>query len=187
MHDYSSFAVSTIDSYFQLLSKTLSRELKLPIHYSIELDTDNIADTVTDRVLELSGKNPQITLWLEELLFDNIENNKGWNLKPELKAMVKEIINRPIVHAFSNALSTDEYQTYVRNLKSSRTQLINEIHSKCNDILTSVQNHGYSKESFKGKSTSAVSFVEKLSKEKYKITDIEISKTFLKEIGRAHV
>ena len=57
LHDYSSFAVSTIDSYFQLLSKTLSRELKLPIHYSIELDTDNIADTVTDRVLELSGKN----------------------------------------------------------------------------------------------------------------------------------
>jgi ATP-dependent helicase/nuclease subunit A len=159
LHDYSSFGVSTIDSYFQVLSKTLSRELKLPIHYTIELDIDNIADTITDRVLELSGKNKQLTQWLEELLIDNIDNNKGWNIKSDLKGMVKEIINRPIVNAFSNAISVNDYQTYVRDLKNNRKNILVGIQQRIISIRDLVINSGYTSDDFKGKSKGLIALI----------------------------
>ena len=178
LHDYSSFAISTIDSYFQVLSKTLSRELKLPIHYSIELDVDNIADTITERLLEISGKNNQLTQWLEELLIDNIDNSKGWNIKPDLKLMVKEIINRPIVSLFSNALSTNDYQIYVRSLKTEKLKLINEIHDKCQLVVNSALVIGYTTDNFKGKSTSVLAYLLKICNDKSKISDKGLSASF---------
>ena len=177
LHDYSSFGVSTIDSYFQVLSKTLSRELKLPIHYTIELDIDNIADTITDRVLELSGKNKQLTQWLEELLIDNIDNNKGWNIKTDLKGMVKEIINRPIVNAFSNALSANDYQVYVRNLKNSKKPHADAILNKLIEIKSLVENNGYTAADFKGKSRGALAKLFKLIEDPTKIISFDFEKS----------
>ena len=113
---------------------------------------DNIADTITDRVLELSGKNKQLTQWLEELLIDNIDNNKGWNIKSDLKGMVKEIINRPIVNAFSNAISVNDYQTYVRDLKNNRKNILAGIQQRIIAIRDLVINSGYTSDDFKSKS-----------------------------------
>jgi len=180
LHDYSSFGVSTIDSYFQVLSKTLSRELKLPIHYTIELDIDNIADTITDRVLELSGKNKQLTQWLEELLIDNIDNNKGWNIKSDLKGMVKEIINRPIVNAFSNAISVNDYQTYVRDLKINRKNILAGIQQRIITIRDLVLNSGYKSDDFKGKSKGLIALLFKIANEEKNFLDIDYTKTIKK-------
>jgi ATP-dependent exoDNAse (exonuclease V) beta subunit len=182
LHDYSSFGVSTIDSYFQVLSKTLSRELKLPIHYTIELDIDNIADTITDRVLELSGKNKQLTEWLEELLIDNIDNNKGWNIKSDLKGMVKEIINRPIVNAFSNALSANDYQVYVRNLKNSKKPHAEAILNKLIEIKSLVESNGYTEGDFKGKSRGTIATLFKLIDDPSKIISLDFEKSIKKAI-----
>lgn len=91
LHEYSSFSISTIDSYFQILSRTLARELKLPVKYNIELDLDSVCNAVADKLLDKTGSNPQITSWLEELLIDRIDNGKNWNIRNDLKNMVKQL------------------------------------------------------------------------------------------------
>ena len=64
LHHYSSFAISTIDSYFQVLARTLARELLLPLKYNIELDTEYICKNTTNNLLDEAGKDEQITSWL---------------------------------------------------------------------------------------------------------------------------
>jgi ATP-dependent exoDNAse (exonuclease V) beta subunit len=92
LHDYSSFHISTIDSFFQSLSRVLAREMLLPMKYEIELDTEAICRDVTELLLDEAGKNKTITEWLEELLYDRIENGKSWNINAELKKMTRQLL-----------------------------------------------------------------------------------------------
>lgn len=92
LHDYSSFHISTIDSFFQSLSRLLAREMLLPMKYEIELDTEAICRDVTELLLDEAGKNTAITNWLEELLLNRIENGKNWNINAELKNMTRQLL-----------------------------------------------------------------------------------------------
>ena len=50
MHDYSSFCVSTIDAFVQKLSRSFARDLGLPSQYSVSIDTDEVAETLTEQL-----------------------------------------------------------------------------------------------------------------------------------------
>ena len=40
LHDYSSFSVSTIDSFFQKILRALAREINLPLNMEVEVEMD---------------------------------------------------------------------------------------------------------------------------------------------------
>ena len=48
MHDYSSFCVSTIDAFVQKLSRSFAHDLGLPNQYTVSIDTEEVADTITE-------------------------------------------------------------------------------------------------------------------------------------------
>lgn len=50
MHDYSSFCVSTIDAFVQKLSRTFANDLGLPSQYTVSIDTDEVAEAVTENI-----------------------------------------------------------------------------------------------------------------------------------------
>ena len=50
MHDYSSFCVSTIDAFVQKLSRTFANDLGLPSKYTVSIDTDEVAEAVTENI-----------------------------------------------------------------------------------------------------------------------------------------
>ena len=52
LHDYSAFAVSTIDKFFQQTLKAFSREIGQFASYQIELDRDSLIAESVDRVLD---------------------------------------------------------------------------------------------------------------------------------------
>lgn len=54
IHDYSFFSVSTIDSFFQKIVKSFTRETGIQYNYEIELDTDSVISKAVDDLLVLS-------------------------------------------------------------------------------------------------------------------------------------
>ena len=59
IHDYSSFCVSTIDSFVQKLARTFARDLDLPSQYTVSIDEDDIAATIVDNLaMRISDSNP---------------------------------------------------------------------------------------------------------------------------------
>ena len=59
IHDYSSFCVSTIDSFVQKLARTFARDLNLPSQYTVSIDEDDIAATIVDNLaMRISSSNP---------------------------------------------------------------------------------------------------------------------------------
>lgn len=75
LHDYSSFNVSTIDSFFQQTMRAFTREIGLPGGYNIEMDQEAVLTEVIDNMIaNLDGPDKRELLgWLVRFAEEKIE------------------------------------------------------------------------------------------------------------------
>ncbi|MCQ2145393.1 MAG: UvrD-helicase domain-containing protein [Bacteroidales bacterium] len=94
LHDYSAFAISTIDKFFQQTLKAFSRELGQFAAYQVELDRDALISECVGRVLDslTTGKEDEKKLaWLTDNAIDGLENGKGFYLENSLTDIAKRL------------------------------------------------------------------------------------------------
>lgn len=87
LHDYSAFAVSTIDRFFQQTLKAFSREIGQFASYQVELDRDSLIAESVDRVLDslsLDRKDEKKLKWLTDNTIAQIEDGEGYKLDTTL-------------------------------------------------------------------------------------------------------
>ncbi|MEP7170880.1 MAG: UvrD-helicase domain-containing protein, partial [Bacteroidota bacterium] len=80
LHYYSDFAVCTIDSFFNKVIRSLSKEMGLPLKFDTELNQDVVIREITGRLLLDAGKDNRLTSWLEDFIFSKMGEDKGWNI-----------------------------------------------------------------------------------------------------------
>ena len=85
LHDYSAFAVSTIDKFFQQTLKAFSREIGQFASYQVELDRDSLIAESVDRVLDsLTEDSKDLLPWLTDNVLDQIQQGGRYNLETNL-------------------------------------------------------------------------------------------------------
>ena len=86
LHDYTSFRVSTIDKFFQLVMRAFARELGRMATYNVELDKDEVLARAVDRMFaDLDDpKNRKLLDWLIEYSLDAVDKGNSWNVKGEI-------------------------------------------------------------------------------------------------------
>ena len=89
LHDYSGFSVSTIDSFFSKLVRNLSRELHIPVKVDLELDTDYVAEEITEMMFSALTENQNLRSWLIDYVFDKMDQEKGWRLRYDIHNVAK--------------------------------------------------------------------------------------------------
>ena len=92
LHDYSAFAVSTIDRFFQHTLKAFSREIGQFASYQVELDKDSLVAESVDRVLDsLTEENENLLSWLTENVLEQIEQGGRYSADANLLEMAKRL------------------------------------------------------------------------------------------------
>jgi ATP-dependent helicase/nuclease subunit A len=91
LHDYSSFSVSTIDSFFQRILRSLARELNLPLKMEVEVGLDDAILAVTEKLLSEVGKDKDLTDWLTRFTLQKIDEDKGWNIEKDIGSVGYEL------------------------------------------------------------------------------------------------
>ena len=92
LHDYSAFAVSTIDRFFQQTLKAFSREIGQFASYQVELDKDSLVAESVDRVLDsLTEENVGLLSWLTDNVLEQIEQGGRYSLDANLMDMAKNM------------------------------------------------------------------------------------------------
>lgn len=91
LHRYSSFSVSTIDTFFQRIIRSFTRELGLQGIYSIELDTGTVLLTAIKQLMKEAEKDPSLASWLVSYAESLIERGDNWNFRKSMQILGNEI------------------------------------------------------------------------------------------------
>lgn len=92
LHDYSAFAVSTIDRFFQQTLRAFSREIGQFASYQVELDKNSLVTESVDRVLDsLTESDKSLLSWLTDSVMESIELGGKYSLEGSLVAMASRL------------------------------------------------------------------------------------------------
>ena len=143
LHDYSAFAVSTIDKFFQQALKAFAREIGQVADYQIDLDKDSLIREAMDRILDsLTRKDTEILDWMQRSVATDLSQGKRINIEESLYEMGGRLM-------MQGAGSTDELQKRFskKNLQAIRAnceQIIgyftDELNAAAKDVVVSKAN-----------------------------------------------
>lgn len=88
LHDYSAFAVSTIDRFFQQTLKAFAREIGQFSSYTIELDKGSLIKESVDRLLDSltdTAEHSRSLEWMTSKTMKQLEDGEGYRLDFTLK------------------------------------------------------------------------------------------------------
>ena len=129
LHDYSAFAVSTIDRFFQQTLKAFSREIGQFASYQVELDKDSLVAESVDRVLDsLTEENVGLLSWLTDNVLEQIEQGGRYSMDANLLEMAKRLksVQRQEMLERHNIPEDEDY---------SKEKLM-QIRNECRNIVT---------------------------------------------------
>lgn len=132
LHDYSAFAVSTIDRFFQQTLKAFSREIGHFASYQIELDKEALAEETVDRLLdnlseEDGGKDGSLLDWLTESVLQELEEGNRFSLDRQLDNMAGSLLSERF-REMVTAAGIDEKKAFDR-------QHLKELIVKCRTLV----------------------------------------------------
>lgn len=94
MHDYSSFCVSTIDAFVQKLSRSFAHDLGLPSQYTVSIDTDEVAETITANLgLKITDKDDYLTSLLIDFSNNQFDNQRSTAIEVQLADFIKKLMS----------------------------------------------------------------------------------------------
>ena len=93
IHDYSCFCVSTIDAFVQKLSRSFAHDLGLPTQYAVSIDTDEVAETITENLgLRISDKDDYLTRLLVDFSNNQFDNQRSTAIETQLSDFIKKLM-----------------------------------------------------------------------------------------------
>ena len=128
LHDYSSFAVSTIDRFFQQTLRAFSREIGQFASYQVELDKASLVEESVDRILDALTEEDRVLLdWLTDNVKSDLEKGNRFNLEPPLKAI-------------ANSLKSEDHEAAVRSFRVDEENAyskkhLKEIRKTCDEVV----------------------------------------------------
>jgi len=105
LHNYSDFAIGTIDSFSHRIIRSFAHDFGLPVQFTVELDATELLTTAVDMLLDRVGEEEELTRFLVKFLEFRMDEDRGWN------------IDRILVE-FARVLTDEEGQENITELRS---------------------------------------------------------------------
>ena len=123
LHNYSDFAIGTIDSFVYKIIRTFAFDLHIPINFDVELETEELISQTIDILLNKVGSDENLTRTLVRFTEAKTENNQNWNIEYDLKSFSKQLFN-------------ENAQSHIKKLEELSLEDFNSIYRK---IITAVK------------------------------------------------
>ena len=170
MHDYSSFCVSTIDAFVQRLSRTFAHDLGLPSQYTVSIDNDDIAQTVTENIgLQINDDNPFIVKLLQDFSNERFSNEKSINLANQLHDFIKKLMEEKAYQkdGSNNIQNLEQYKQSLAFLDEKTKGFELKVKSFVEQFRAVERQYGLTVDDYWQKKNGVGSFISKLEKKAY--------------------
>jgi ATP-dependent exoDNAse (exonuclease V) beta subunit len=175
LHDYSSFTITTIDSFFQRILKAFARETGIPLLSTLELQTEKMLSETVDHIFFEMDRYPMLQEWFIRMSLAQVEEGKGWDIRNDLRDLGKEVLreNFPITEYVTPEDRSYREQTFYGNLVSLKKEIGNSLLNINREVLKLMEENTLTTDDFLGKSTGIINFFLRLQKPE----KIEFTKT----------
>lgn len=133
LHDYSRFAISTIDSFVQRVIQALLWEIGEQGGVDIELDTQPVLEHAADNLIDSAAKLDDLMKWLTSMGHSLMDEGQSWDVRRKLIELGKQIFSEKFrlmdyedIQKFTDKQRVDQLKNSLSNLISS---IISEIKS----------------------------------------------------------
>jgi ATP-dependent exoDNAse (exonuclease V) beta subunit len=92
LHNYSDFAIGTIDSFVHKVVRSFAFDLKLPVNFEIELDAKKLLGEAVQILISKIGEDEQLTNILVEFAEAKAEEEKSWHIEKDLNDLAQELL-----------------------------------------------------------------------------------------------
>jgi ATP-dependent helicase/nuclease subunit A len=173
LHHYSQFSISTIDSFFQRVIRSFTREAGLLGNFRLEVDNDLVMDDVIGELMdELGPDNKQLTDWVVQFSRDRLTEGENWNITYALKSFFQEIFKEQFKEVEEQILKPDEegrvYKEILGTLGKEVAIFENFMKVRAQKALESIERNGITVEDFSYKDQgTAYKYFQEFARGKY--------------------
>ncbi|WP_317898273.1 UvrD-helicase domain-containing protein [Aurantibacillus circumpalustris] len=89
LHHYSDFSIGTIDSFTHKIVKTFAHDLKLPVNFTIEMDTQGFYEKVIASLFNKIGEDEYVSKLLKDYALNKAEDNAAWDPETQIQEFAK--------------------------------------------------------------------------------------------------
>ena len=86
LHNYTGFAIGTIDSFVHRIVKTFAHDLHLPLNFSVEMDGKALISQAVDILIDKMGDDKLLTEVLLDFAKTKADDDKSWRVDIDLKS-----------------------------------------------------------------------------------------------------
>lgn len=189
LNQYSYFKVSTIDSFFQQVVKSLVYELKLDSGFAIELDDASVIDNAVSRMIDDFGIDSEEGQWIMQSINDKIDKGKSWKIQEEISELAKkafdeigEKIDSQNDGNFNNQTAEDnrlkEFSAFKDELKGIVKAFVKKVNDVSSQALAIMDSHHLEPIEFSGTTRSfVIKFVKFSQPDENIVSNETITKT----------
>ena len=176
LHDYASFSISTIDSFFQRVIRAFARDIGVHGGYALELNTDQVLDQSIDNLFfDLSEKeNRQLLEWLTTYAEERIEHAENCNMRSSILDLGHEVFKESYQHKAAETNEKLHDRKFLSGFRSKLHFIIDDFAENAKRIaeeaLQIIQSFGLQLEDFKGGKNTSMKNLEKISGGAMKLT-----------------
>jgi ATP-dependent exoDNAse (exonuclease V) beta subunit len=168
MEDYSGFAITTIDSFFQRILRVFTREIGLNQGYEVELDTDKVLERVMDELLaDLTVDSPAM-YWIEHVLEERWNEGKSNNFRRDLLELGGELFKEG-VHQKLAQENLGSLREKGESVYADMENIEGELATIQEEVKGVLDHYGLTFEDFSGKKRSFIGTWLKTYSDPYKI------------------
>ncbi len=162
LHDYSSFSVCTIDSFFQKVMRALAREIHLPLRFEVEMRKDDVIENIMEKLLNDVGKDAELTSWLSDLVLQKLDDEKSWSIESDIRFIANQLFKEKSISG--EGLSRDKINQVFKQLIVLKKSFEGSMKNFGEEAVAIIEQHGFSAEDFTQKERGVAGYFYKLKK-----------------------
>ncbi|PTM04386.1 MAG: DNA helicase UvrD [Bacteroidetes bacterium] len=144
LKNYAAFDVSTIDKFTQKLIRTFAFDLKLPLNFEVELDTESLLSKAVDNLISRAGSDKQLTKLLIEFAIEKTDDDKSWDIAYDFNKISKLLVNEndiPYLETLKDK-TLDDFKNLKTKLKTNLKSTESGIVEIANNTLDFISESG---------------------------------------------
>jgi ATP-dependent exoDNAse (exonuclease V) beta subunit len=89
LHNYSDFSISTIDKFTHRILATFAHDMRLPVTFNVEVESDELLTEAIDILLQKAGSDEALTKTLVEFAELRADEDKDWRIEHSIFQLSK--------------------------------------------------------------------------------------------------